>query len=507
MRNLLVGLLGVVFTLQISAQDIEDLYELSLEELMNMEISVTSKTGEKQKEAANIVTVLTHDDIEANNCRDLADIINMVPGLNLSKDDDYTTFTSRGLFGFEGRTLIMVDGMQLSDLYFGSYVLGNDFPVHLVERVEIIRGPGSVLYGGTAELAVINIVTSGKEQGDKFRVTTRYGQLPTKPGHYDAGITFDEKIGKLRVSGLGFYGEALRSDGEARYVGRTTNFNHRWESAGLRSGAATVKAVYNNNTELNLLYQFYQNNQVRGFDIDSVYPTLEDSIAARKVEYTYSTLGANLKHQFRINDLLSVYPAFNYQYSYPFNREPEREDVAVQRYKPSVFAELNIKGFQVMAGGEYFGDYATIINFEGEHYLRKSISDSGSTSLLISNWAAYTNLKYSHTFGELNLNIIGGFRYDKNELYGGKFSPRAGITMGYNKFHLKALYSSAFRAPLAGNNSFSRYGLNPDTTLSSRNIEGVSPEKTHVFEVEAGAQISQALLVTINGYYQQVKTL
>lgn len=515
MRAFGIAIVGLAMVCTGYSQRIEDLYDLTLEELMELEISVTSKSGEKQKDAASIVTILTKEDIEANSCRDMADIINMVPGLNLSKDDDYLSFTSRGLFGFEGRTLIMVDGMQLSDLYFGSYVLGNDFPIHLVERIEIIRGPGSVLYGGTAELAVINIVTSGKEPGDKLRITSRYGQLPTKPGHYDAGISFDDKIGKLRISGIGFYGEALRSDGVARYIGRSANFDHRWESAGIRSGSGVIKAIYKDNTEINLLYQYYQNNQARGFHFypsdtvaeNDTFATIEQGIAARKVEYRYTTIGTNIKHRIDITDKLAVYPSFNYHYSYPFDRTPEREEVSVQRFKPSVYGEYRFGSLQLTAGGEYFGDLARVINPDSAGYfvLRKNINDPGDTELLISNWAGYADARYSITSGVVRINIIAGFRYDYNDLYGDKINPRAGITYSYDRYHIKALYSSAFRAPLVGNNAFSRYGLNPDTSLNTR--KQVIPENTNVYELEAGIQASSDLHLTINGYYQQVSDI
>ena len=63
----------------------------------------------------------------------------------------------------------MVDGMQISDLRFGSFTMGDVIPVHLIERIEVIRGPGSVVYGGIAELAVVNIITSTGEQQKENR--------------------------------------------------------------------------------------------------------------------------------------------------------------------------------------------------------------------------------------------------------------------------------------------------------------------------------------------------
>ncbi len=501
-------------------QDIDTLFNLSLEELMNIQVSITSKNPEKTSEAASILTVITRQDIEDNHCRDLVDVLNMVPGMNIAKDDDYTTFTSRGLYGFEGRTLIMIDGLQLSDLYFGSFVMGNELPVHLVERIEIIRGPGSVMYGGTAELAVINIVTHANKQKDGLTVVARSGWLPSTYGHYDLGFSAARKVGGTELTLLGFAGKARRSDAMAAYIGDNATFLHNEASAGLSTANLTGSAKIKNNTELKFVFSQYKNKQVRRFSVDTltddvsatdrIYGSIEEGTAARKVVYTYSTIGAELKHVFQAGSKFQLVPVFSYHYSFPYKRDVVREEVVTQRIKPILYGIYQSNGTEIIAGGEYFGDYSKIIRPDPANpvdFLRKSISDEGKDQILISNGAVFAQAKQMLPLDPYKLFLVAGLRYDINELYGSRFNPKAGVTLTGKAINAKLLYSSAFRAPLVGNNAFSRYGINPDTTLHSRISSGVSAETTQILEAELGLKLFEKLMLQVNAYHQWVNNI
>lgn len=490
--------------------------ELSLEDLLALQINVASKSKSTTRETPGSISVVTDEDIRNNFCRDLVDVFNLVPGFNISKDDDYTTFLSRGLFGFEGRTLIMVNGMQLSDLYFGSYIIGNDFPIQLIKRIEIIRGPGSVIYGGTAELAVINIVTYTGEEIQGSDVVVRYGHLSKKFGHSDVGFMAGMKNELFDLSIIGAYGKALRTDGEAKYINNDLTYDHNYTSAGIESKSFLISGKYKEKTHFSLLYNEYTNNQVRRFklaettDIDNnTFSTLTEAFENRKVSYTHSTLGAQLFREFTIKDMV-ITNGISYQYSYPFERKPTREEVYTQRIKPYLFGVYNWKKFEITLGTEYFLDYSKINRPEESlplDFLRKSIDDQGRDEIGISNFAAYSNLKYKILDAKWKILLNLGARYDYNELYGKKLNPRIALNAYGDMFFFKLIYSSAYRAPLVANNAFSRYGLNPDTALNSRPIEGVKPEDTKVFEMEVNCKIQDAFIMTLNAFYQEVNNI
>jgi len=447
----------------------------------------------------------------------MIDVLNLVPGFNITKDDDYTSFLSRGLFGFEGRTFIMLNGMQLSDLYFGSYIIGNDIPIHLIKRIEIIRGPGSVIYGGTAELAVINIITYAGNDLNGGRFNVRYGQMGKISGHSDVGFTAGKKTENFEISAMGFYGNAMRSNGEQRYIGRDFSFDQRKESAGIVSSAFTLQMKYKENTKIDLMYNHYQNFQVRKFAVDSLdpkpsssrYSSIEEGINARKIYYKYSTIGTNVSHVFAF-DKLKIVPAFNYQYSYPYERSLPREEVVTQRIKPNIYCVYTLDKFELLAGAEYFADLSKVLrpeDIEPFDLLRKNINDAGSDQIMVSNIASYVNAKILIFDKNPKIELNTGLRYDYNELFGDKLNPRIALNLVSGDFHTKLIYNSAFRAPLVANNSFSRYGINPDTLLYSRSKSGVKPEETKVFDWEIGYLITKDLYFSINSYYQVVNNI
>lgn len=144
-----------------------DLTELSLEELMEIPIETVygaAKAEQRTTEAPSSVTIVTADDIATFGYRTLADVLRSVRGFYVINDRNYERVGVRG-FGTPGdyssRILFLIDGHRVNDAVYDSAPPGLDFllDVDLIERVEIIRGPGSSLYGSNAFFAVVNVRT------------------------------------------------------------------------------------------------------------------------------------------------------------------------------------------------------------------------------------------------------------------------------------------------------------------------------------------------------------
>lgn len=147
------------------------LEELSLEELLQIPIATVygaSKENERSLDAPSAVTVIGRAEIERQGYRTLADVLRHVRGFLVTDDRNYEHLGVRG-FGlpgdFNGRILLLVDGHRVNEPVFGSAPIGLEFPLDLalVERIEIVRGPGSALYGSNAFFAVIDVITRGGE--------------------------------------------------------------------------------------------------------------------------------------------------------------------------------------------------------------------------------------------------------------------------------------------------------------------------------------------------------
>src|SRR5947199_5850293 len=140
--------------------------EISLEELMKMEIPVVeaaSKYKQKITEAPSSVTIITSDEVKKYGHRTLADILRTVPGMYVTYDRNYSFLGVRGfnLGGDNNRILLLVDGHRLNNSLSDSAFIGTEFivDVDLIDRVEVIRGPGSSLYGNNAFFGVVNVIT------------------------------------------------------------------------------------------------------------------------------------------------------------------------------------------------------------------------------------------------------------------------------------------------------------------------------------------------------------
>jgi iron complex outermembrane receptor protein len=138
------------------------LFDMSLEELMDVEIYSASKYSQKASEAPSSVTVITAEEIKLYGFRNITDILKMVPGFYDTYDRNYSYLGVRG-FGrpgdYNSRILVLIDGHRLNDNIGDTVLAGNEFPldIDLIDRVEVVRGPGSALYGSNALFAVVSV--------------------------------------------------------------------------------------------------------------------------------------------------------------------------------------------------------------------------------------------------------------------------------------------------------------------------------------------------------------
>lgn len=168
MRSIAAPMAIIILTMAgvwpVSAQDPSADEEMqSLDRLLSVRVSTASLYSQLASEAPGSVSILGADDIARFQIRTLAELLSHVRGFYLSNDRNYEYVGVRG-FGrptdYNNRILLLWNGHVLNDNVYSSSALGHDFAPDLsgVERVEIVRGPGSPLYGANAMLAVINII-------------------------------------------------------------------------------------------------------------------------------------------------------------------------------------------------------------------------------------------------------------------------------------------------------------------------------------------------------------
>lgn len=155
-----------------------ELTELSLEQLMNIDVTSVSKKEERLFDAPAAIYVLTNEDIRRSGATTIPEALRMVPGLEVAQiDANKWAITARGFNTlFANKLLVLIDGRSVYTPFFsGVYWDVQDVMLEDIDRIEVIRGPGATLWGANAVNGVINITTKSAKETQGVLATTGFG--------------------------------------------------------------------------------------------------------------------------------------------------------------------------------------------------------------------------------------------------------------------------------------------------------------------------------------------
>lgn len=174
----------------------EDLTDLSIEQLLTVEVISASRLGQNAHQAPTSLSVVSADDIRAFGWRTLAEALNAMRGLYTSNDRNYSYLGVRGFLhpnDYNSRVLIMIDGQRMNEnVYDGGY-MAQEFmlDIDLVERIEFMPGSGASIYGANAFNGLINVVTKKGKAINGAQLDGQYGSFDTYKGRASYGKKFD----------------------------------------------------------------------------------------------------------------------------------------------------------------------------------------------------------------------------------------------------------------------------------------------------------------------------
>lgn len=198
-----------------------DLEDLSLEELCEVPVEVASRQSQSLLGTASAVFVLNEPEIRRSGLRSVPELLRLVPGLVIAQDvPGAYGFSSRlGQYGFAGM-LVLIDGQRLyTTLLRREYWQAVDLPVEVIERIEVVRGPGGARWGDKASQGVINIVTKKAANVRGLRVSGVLGTEERLIGSFRYGTGLGEG------SDLMLFGKLAQRDG-----GFPTTAGDRWDN-------------------------------------------------------------------------------------------------------------------------------------------------------------------------------------------------------------------------------------------------------------------------------------
>src|SRR6266699_2702155 len=196
-RIFILGFLGAFLAGTLPAQtsqNIPDVTAITLEDLMDLQVTSVSKRAQKLADAAAAIFVITQDDIRRSGASSIPEALRMVPGLEVARiDESKWAIGSRGFNGrFDNKLLVLIDGRSVyTPLFSGVYWNVQDVMLEDVDRIEVIRGPGATLWGANAVDGVINVITKKAKATQSAVVTAGAGTEERAAG----GVRYGGKLG------------------------------------------------------------------------------------------------------------------------------------------------------------------------------------------------------------------------------------------------------------------------------------------------------------------------
>jgi outer membrane receptor protein involved in Fe transport len=486
--------------LELSLEEVTELLEIagvsSLDELINLIVTTASKSEEKLQDAPGIITVVTKQEIEGFGATSLWEVLDRVVSLYFIGTAvlPQNMLSVRGIAqeNFNTQVLYLLDGRPFRESvasgYISPIVLG--FPLGNIERVEIIRGPGSVLYGTCAYTGVVNII-SKTDEVERFEASARYGSYNTFVGE----ITGGAKIGDLKISGGSYiyntsgWPFTARGESDVNAAGQFLR-NPTTVSYFSRNFGANLKAEYKGFT----LTGYYGSVLQADMNANPTWAaTTATATAANPIERAneINRLIIDLGYAAQVTSIWNTslnitYNNLFYRFFRPVNTVLEDD---IRRYTNDVVVEWTnyikpIDKLNILVGA--------LTNTQTGYALGLTTKSNGTTFALTSGRNPdpfFTIPNYNQTWFTGYFQADYRFLNDKLKLVAGgqlnqvtniplDFVPRLGAVANItDELRIKVLYGAAFRSASA----FERETFSLPNIVGNRNL---NPERINTLEAQ-----------------------
>lgn len=469
--------------------------------LLDLKVTVAARLPQTPERAPSAVVVITREDIERYGWRELADILRALPGFDFGNDSSKLIgLAERGIWAHEGKALLLVNGHTVSPLHNGNVNYYGFLPSDMIERVEVIRGPGSAVYGQFAGATVISIQARKADgpEGGRFTVRgTTLGAGDHGGGAYlSASGTLSSGVSMALSAGYQVSPFSITPYVDSLLTGKT----FPQEKGNTRMTTAYVSGeVLALGTRVSFLRTTYDSSQVdwggsgpSDPPVAGLWPGTTGNVArvqqGARVSRTFE-----LPQDFRLEALVeglentpgAVFPGSGVAGGI-FHSGSERRRSTGElglRWQPRADVEL-----QAGAGG--IQEWERGVDLQGRGALRDK-ADPALRRPVATLVTTYGFFQYSQQWQHLGLTL--GARNQNSDL-GSAFAPRMGLTWQQGAFNGKLLYGEAFRAPTL----FQAYSV----LYAFRG--GLRPELIRSSEVELGWRMAPGVVGRLNLYRMRV---
>ena len=411
-----------LFYSTIQAVEHSELSSLSLEELFNIKVSVTSKRDENQHFAPGVISVISSQEIQQYGARNLRDVIDRIVGAQVvgSHQRPHNKTSIRGMNGAhqEGWELLLLNGRPIHDGTDGgfNFDIYQGFPLEMIDHIEIIRGPGSVIYGTNAMSGAINIITKdSKKSVNENRIDISMGsfnrnqlQLTTLLGNADYSLNI----------GL----NAIRANGDS-----VDGVVDAYDVAGAYDmGEKSDNLVFN--------------GQYKGFTINGMLMNSDSDSFGSKFHVPSSTM--QKKRQYLdLGYTYDITADWDVSLNYTINTGEFDWEISNSGTKNHYDDQYDM--LEMLIRGSIANNFNVLLGVNSSNY--ESKFKSGLLDASINNKSAYLQMDYMLSASQ---KIIGGVQLNKPEDTEEDLSSRLGYVSALgDSVWFKLLYSEAYRSP------------------------------------------------------------
>ncbi|MBW4934807.1 TonB-dependent receptor [Marinobacter sp. F4206] len=512
-----------------AASNDDSLWDIPLEELSEIRVvSIASGTATPLDKAAAITSVISAEDIAAIGATDLDQVLETVPGLHVNHSDQGFTpkYIFRGITSsFNPQALLLINGVPVTSMMFGNR--GNAWsgmPVKAIKRIEVIRGPGSALYGADAYAGVINIITKSAQDIDGVSAGARAGSFDTQAAWIEASTAWNGTDISLVL-------EQQSTDGWRETIERDaqTNFDETFgTSASLAPGPVNMAADHfdarldfsGDRWQLRAGLQDRRNLATGPGLAQALDPQGRYQSQRVNMDYSYHWLeimeGLDVESRISYYNLtqependVALYPpgAFGGQFPDGFLGSPGYKERQVRLDLNSIYS--NFDDHRILSGvGALWADLYDVTerkNFNADFSPKGQVEDvSGDPDQV---WMPEEDRKNYYVFVQdewqfaQNWQLVSGLRYDYYADFGETVNPRAALVWATtNDLTTKLLYGRAFRAPSLNE----QYVDNNPVTAGN---DDLNPETIDTLELALSYQASSRLFYGVNVFYYEIDDL
>lgn len=428
-----------------------ELFALPLEDLLKIEyVYGVSKFEQKTTEAPSSVTIITADEIARFGYETLADLLGSVRSFHPIYDRNYNMIGVRGFSrpaDTNSRILVLIDGHPQNDNVWGSIGAGYDFPLDLgvVDKVEVIRGPGSTLYGTSALFAVVNVITKPAADLAEPYAAWNLGSFETWGGQFGIG-------GSLRPGWkAAFRASILTQGGQDHYF---AEFDDPSTNFGLAEGADGLDALrlFGRLDAGDFAMEWIHGSRQKRIPTASYESVFNDSRELTRERHSRALL--TYSHTLSTASDVRVQLAYNdtrYDGDYPYDASEGDEPVIVVNKDRARGRWLRGEAHWIGRRGHA---HTTTAGLSGVYSLESSQSNFDPDEVYVASDRREDNgAVFLQHEARLHPKAIAtlGIRHDRYEGFGGATSPRAAVILAPRPgTSAKLLFGRAFRAPNLG---------------------------------------------------------